>query len=243
MKIAGTTDVGKVRSNNEDRFAFLSLDGGAAFGIVCDGMGGTTGGEIASRIAVETIQKKVEIAFSPKMKAAAIERMLVAAVTAANYEIYDYAQKNNLQGMGTTVVAAIAANGCFVIAYDGDSRAYLLNDTIRQVTTDHTYLNELFLMGKITLEEKEKDPRKNIITRALGVSEEIDVDTLVEDAGQGDTLLLCSDGLTNCLNDTQIFEIFTTQKFEDAAKVLVDKANESGGNDNITAALIQYEEA
>ena len=243
MRLAGLTDVGKVRANNEDCYAFLSLAADASLAIVCDGMGGIEGGEIASSIAVETIQKKVEIAFSPKMKPAAMERMLVAAITAANYQIFDYALKHDLVGMGTTVVAAIIKDDCYIIAYDGDSRAYLLNDSIRQITSDHTYLNELYRMGKITLEEMQTDPRKNIITRALGVSEEIDVDTLIDDFGTGDTLLLCSDGLTNCLSDAQILEIFQTQQFETIPQVLIDKANENGGTDNITAALIQYGEA
>ena len=243
MKVVGLTDVGKVRDNNEDCYAFLSLDGGAEFAIVCDGMGGMEGGEVANSIAVETIQKKIEIAFSPKMKPTAIERMLIAAITAPNFEIYDYALKHDLLGMGTTVVAAVAKEDYIVIAHDGDSRAYILNDEIRQVTQDHTFLNELFQLGKITLEEMEKDSRKNIITRALGVSEEIDVDTLVEDVAEGDTVLLCSDGLTNCLTDAQILEICKTQQLDNAPQVLIDKANENGGTDNITAALIQYEEA
>ncbi len=242
MKLAGISDVGKHRPNNEDNFAFGELEG-AAFGIVCDGMGGAEGGEIASKIAVDTIRKKLELAYSPKMSAAAIERMLCAAITAANYEIYSYAQSHDLMGMGTTVAAAVIKDGCAVIAYDGDSRVYMLAGDIRQLTTDHTFLNELYKIGQITLEEMQTDPRKNIITRALGVSEEIDVDIVIEDIDAGDVILLCSDGLTNCLTDAQIMDIYHSTAWEDTCDKLINQANDNGGMDNITAVLMQYEEA
>lgn len=241
MKLAGISDVGKVRLNNEDSLTFGYLED-AAFAVVCDGMGGAVGGEIASRIAVDTIKEKIETAYSPKMNAAALERMLISSITAANYKIYDYAVKNEMQGMGTTAVAAIMKKDFVVIGYDGDSRAYAIDDSIRQLTTDHTFINELYRLGKITKEEMESDPRKNIITRALGVGEEIEVDTLCEDISTGDTVLLCSDGLTNCLNDEKILEIIKAQSIDSASKVLIELANENGGVDNITAALLFNEE-
>ena len=241
MKLAGITDVGKVRQNNEDNFAFGTLEN-AAYAIVCDGMGGVAGGEIASEIATNTIREQIENAFSPKMKAAVIERMLTAALTAANVKVHQYALQNHLEGMGTTAVAALMTNSAVFIGYDGDSRAYLLRDSMRQLTTDHTYINELLRLGQITEEESLTDPRKNIITRALGVSEEIDVDLISEDIAPDDILLLCTDGLTNCLNDEQILEIIRTQTFSSAPQLLIDKANENGGVDNITAVLMQCEE-
>lgn len=241
MKIAGISDVGKVRPNNEDNVAFSYLED-AVYAIVCDGMGGAVSGEEASSIAVETIQEKIQAAYSPKMNAAALERMLVSSITAANFKIYDYAVKNEKQGMGTTAVVAIMKPNFVVIGYDGDSRAYLVHDTIRQLTSDHTFLNELYRLGKITKEEMEADPRKNIITRALGVGEDIEVDTLCEDIVPGDTVLLCSDGLTNCLNDENILELIQSRTTDNAVKVLIDKANENGGVDNITAALLFNEE-
>jgi len=191
---------------------------------------------------VDTIKEKIETAYSPKMNAAALERMLISSITAANYKIYDYAVKNEMQGMGTTAVAAIMKKDFVVIGYDGDSRAYAIDDSIRQLTTDHTFINELYRLGKITKEEMESDPRKNIITRALGVGEEIEVDTLCEDISTGDTVLLCSDGLTNCLNDEKILEIIKAQSIDSASKVLIEHANENGGVDNITAALLFNEE-
>lgn len=242
MKLAGISDVGKVRENNEDNFVFGNLEQ-AAYCVVCDGMGGVEGGEIASEIAVQTIGEQIENAFSPKMSAVQIERLLLSAVTAANYKIFKYAAKNGLQGMGTTVVAVIAKEDYAVIANAGDSRVYLIGDTIRQLTTDHTYVNELFRIGELTEEERQTDPRKNIITRALGVSDEIEVDTAIEDFAPDAILLLCSDGLTNCLTDEQISDIVSTQAFENIPQALIDKANENGGKDNITAALILNKEA
>ena len=231
MRVAGISDVGKVRLNNEDCLLFGELSN-AAYAIVCDGMGGAEGGEIASRIAVETIQSQIENAYSPKMSVAAMERMLLSAFTAANYKVYEYAQANALMGMGTTAVAAIMTDTCCIIAYVGDSRAYILGEEIRQLTVDHTYVNELYKLGEITKEEMETDPRKNIITRALGVGEEVLVDSLTEDVAEGDTILLCSDGLTNCLSDPDILDIYHSHSFEDASQIMVDKANENGGVDN-----------
>ena len=242
MKLAGITDIGKVRQNNEDNLAFSELENAAYF-IVCDGMGGVEGGEIASEIAVKTISEQIENAFSAKMKPASIERMLISAFTAANYKIYEYAQNNNLQGMGTTAVAAVLKDDTLIVAYDGDSRAYLIDGNIEQITTDHTYVNELYRLGEITREEMQDDPRKNIITRALGVSEEIEADTLILDVAPRAKILLCSDGLTNCVSDESICDIVMTNEIENAVKFLIEKANENGGIDNITVGLIQNEEA
>ena len=236
MQVSGKTDIGKVRDNNEDSFVAETMND-IAFSVVCDGMGGAEGGEIASEIAVDTILSQVTNSYSPKMKDTAVERMLISALTAANLKIYEYSVNNNLQGMGTTAVAAILRKSSLNIAYAGDSRAYLVSDNIEQITTDHTYLQELYKMDKITKEQMESDPRKNIITRALGVSEEIEVDTIQRDIDDKDIVLLCSDGLTNCLSDEAIFEICKTQPFEKIADVLIDKANENGGTDNVTVSV------
>lgn len=241
MRITATTDVGKVRPNNEDNFVYGQLNN-ALYAVVCDGMGGVSGGEIASRMAVETIRQQIENAYSSKMKAGAIERMLISALTAANYKVYEYALSNDMQGMGTTVVVALVKDDMLFIAYDGDSRAYIIGDGIRQVTIDHTYVNELYRIGELTKEQLESDPRKNIITRAIGVAQDIDVEVMCEDLETDELVLLCTDGLTNCLTDSQILEICHTQPFEKMADVLIEKANENGGVDNITAALIWNKE-
>ena len=241
MIVYGATDKGKVRPNNEDNFAFGLLED-ACYSVVCDGMGGVEGGEIASKIAVDTIKEKIELAYSPKMGMGAIERMLVSAVTAANVKIYDYACEHDLRGMGTTAVAAIVKDDCVYIAYDGDSRAYVLNDDIRLLTTDHTYLNELLRLGRITEEQMQKDPRKHIITRALGVSESIDVDTVIEDISPGDAILLCSDGVYNCLSDEQLLEIYRQSDAEDISQQYIRKANDNGGIDNITLTIMINQE-
>ena len=241
MKLNAFTDVGKLRDNNEDCFVYGELEN-AVFMSVFDGMGGVNGGEVASDIAAKTIKNQIELSFSPKMKPAAIERMLISAFTAANLKIKEHASDNSLEGMGTTAVCVLIKDSVAYIAYDGDSRAYIINDEIKQLTTDHTYLNELLRLGKITEEEMLADSRKNIITRALGVSDDIDVDVFNVELETGDIILLCSDGLTNCLTDSQILSICKTQDFDNISKVLIDKANENGGFDNITAAVYLNEE-
>lgn len=241
MEVFAKTDIGKVRANNEDNFAFCKLDD-AVIAVVCDGMGGAEGGEIASEIATQTILNQVKNSYSPKMRDTAVERMLVSALTAANLKIYNYSVENNLEGMGTTVVASLLRNSSLITSYAGDSRVYRIGDEIEQITTDHTYLQELYRMEKITKEQMLKDPRKNIITRALGVGSDVEVDTIQTDLLDNDIVLLCSDGLTNCLSDEAIFEICKTQKPEDIPNVLVLKANENGGTDNITAAVMMNTE-
>ena len=242
MEVFAKTDIGKVRTNNEDNFAFCNLDENAVFAVVCDGMGGAEGGEIASEIATKTILNQIQNSYSPKMRDTAVERMLVSALTAANVKIYNYSLENDLEGMGTTVVASLIRNSSLITAYAGDSRVYRINDEIEQITTDHTYLQELYRMEKITKEQMLKDPRKNIITRALGVAGDVEVDTIQTDLLENDIVLLCSDGLSNCLSDDAILEICKTQKLEDIPNVLVLKANENGGTDNITAAVMMNTE-
>lgn len=239
--LTGKSDIGKVREINEDNYVLGELDG-AAYAVVCDGMGGAEGGEIASKIATDIIKKQLENSYSGKMKSSAVKHMLISAVVAANISIYDYASQNNLSGMGTTVVALVLKDNVAHIAFDGDSRAYLINEKITQLTDDHTYLRELYKMDKITKEQMEHDPRKNIITRALGVGEDIEVDYVEADVEGGDEILLCSDGLTNSISDDGILEICKTQPFGETAKILVSKANENGGRDNITAVLVLSEE-
>ena len=240
MILLGLSDIGKVRSNNEDNFACGTLEN-AAYAMVCDGMGGAKNGEIASQIAIDTIKNQFDNAYSPKMSSRAIKNMLEAAINAANAKIYDYAISNDSVGMGTTAVAAFIKGGVAHIAFDGDSRAYLINDDITQLTTDHTFLQRLFELNKITKEQMESDSRKHIITRALGVEKSIEVDYAEIDIDNNDMLLLCSDGLTNCISDEEILRIIKSSEPEAICQALVDNANKNGGVDNITVAIISGE--
>lgn len=237
MKINGLSDVGRVRKNNEDNFAYGCFED-AVWAVVCDGMGGMRGGEVASEMAVEIIKNQLSLSYSPKMKSRAVKNLLESAVTAANIKIYSEAAGSELAGMGTTVVALILKDGVAHIAYDGDSRAYKIGEDIVQLTTDHTYLQQLYSLDKITKEQMKTDSRRHIITRALGVDDIIKVDYTEADIEDGEIILLCTDGLTNCVSDSSIYEICKAQPFDNLCTTLITKANENGGNDNITAVAV-----
>src|SRR5699024_457784 len=179
MKIVAKTDKGKVRSSNQDAYAVGEFQDEVAWAVVCDGMGGAAGGNIASALAVKVISDKINAAYRANMKPSSIHNMLDSALVAANIEVYDLTDaKPELRGMGTTVVCAIVKDSCAYIAHAGDSRAYIFknDDRIVQVTTDHSLVQDLVNRGKITREEAEHHPNKNIITRAIGVDKNIKID-------------------------------------------------------------------
>lgn len=244
MNIVAKTSIGKIRDKNQDDMSYGKLGESDSFMVVCDGMGGAAGGEVASQVAVKIITDGIKKSYREGMNSRSVKNVLQSAVTAANVAVFDTASKDmELSGMGTTAVASLVVNGTAHIAYVGDSRAYMIrDDDIEQVTTDHTFLQELFRMGKITKTQMQRDSRKHIITRAVGVSEEINVDYCEVDLSQGDILLLCTDGLTNPVSDDEILSIYRNFGFSNFANALVDTANEYGGNDNVTVVAMQYKE-
>lgn len=240
MRIAAKTDVGKVRGSNQDSYATGELPGGVAWAVVCDGMGGAAGGNVASSVAVKIISEKITSTFHSGMSVSSIKNMLVTAINAANVSIYDMSGANeDLKGMGTTVVACVVSEGNACVAHAGDSRAYLISENlISQLTTDHSMVQEMVETGKITPDEAKDHPRKNIITRALGVAEKIDVDFCSEPFSGNDVLLLCTDGLTNYLENRVIMDVAQTDRYYEIADRLVHLANSNGGGDNITVVAI-----
>ena len=240
MRKGAVSDVGRVRSLNEDSF---HLYGGLryGYGLVADGMGGHKAGEIASSMAIESIKKTISSGMKGygKHKSDDIKAMLCEAVVKANKEIYDYAKADfAMLGMGTTVSLALIYDQKMYIAHVGDSRVYRIKDNkIEQMTTDHSYVNELVSMGQITKEQAKSHPKKNVITRAVGTEPSIRVD-VSEYTYKGETILICSDGLTNLVGDSEIASITSGAKsLNDAAKKLVTLANERGGSDNITVII------
>lgn len=231
LRAGSATDVGLVRTNNQDRL--LVADSLFA---VADGMGGAAAGEVASNTAIEGLLE----AF--KEAGEATPESLIDAARSANRAVWDQAEANpEMRGMGTTLVAiALVGGGRLAVVNIGDSRLYLLRgEELRQVTSDHNLVAELVAEGRISKEEAEVHPRRNIMTRALGVDPEVDVDLFVEDPQPGDRYLLCSDGLPRELRDDHIVSIL--RRFADpgeAAKELVDEAKRRGGNDNITAIVV-----
>ncbi len=240
MKIVAKSDKGMVRKTNQDAYAVSEANDSYAWAVVCDGMGGVAGGNVASRLAVDVISEKIRAALNENMRDSSIRNLLECAINAANVEVYDMACNNEeLQGMGTTVVCTVVKNNQAIIAHAGDSRAYLVsNNDLQQITTDHSLVQSLVDQGKITKEEAFNHPNKNLITRALGTDNNIEVDFDEVDVDNGNAILLCSDGLSNFVTDEDIIKNYENEDFETFADRLVDIANGNGGRDNITIAAI-----
>lgn len=239
MIIAGKTDKGKVRRTNQDDYAAGKLPGSASYAVVCDGMGGANGGNVASSTAVKIISESILNGFSPSFDNQHVHDLLENSIQKANAEVYEMARKDqSLFGMGTTVVACVAGNGNITVAHAGDSRAYLLNKEFVRLTRDHSMVQEMIENGKITPEEALIHPQKNIITRALGVEENLDIDFSSSKFEEGDSVLICTDGLTNLVSDDLIENVAKETSPGECADKLVDLANENGGSDNITVVVI-----
>jgi len=238
MQISSKTDKGLKRLSNQDSFIAEKLNDTCAFAIVCDGMGGANAGNVASETATKIISSYIKRSFNKKMNSNSIALMLQSAVKSANIEIYDMAKKNpSLDGMGTTVVAAVIVDDKAIICNVGDSRAYLISKVITQITRDHSIVQSLVESGKLTPQEAKVHPNKNVITRAIGVEEVISSDFYEISISEGNTILLCTDGLTNFVETSQILKAFKENNPQ-VTETLVDMANKNGGGDNITAVAI-----
>lgn len=240
MKIVAKTDIGLKRESNQDSYAAGELSGSVAWAVVCDGMGGAAGGNLASSTAVQVISDRITSLYRQNMSMNSIRNMLTSAITAANIKVYDMSKEDpELAGMGTTVVVAIVADSVVYIAHAGDSRAYMLSDgSLIQLTKDHSIVQEMVDHGKLTPDEAKLDPRKNIITRALGVDNELRIDFAAEDIGENDVLILCTDGLTNYVETQEIYELTADGNIDEYAERLIDRANANGGGDNITVVTL-----
>jgi PPM family protein phosphatase len=227
---AGLSDVGRQRHSNEDRF----YESAPVFA-VADGMGGARSGEVASQIAVDEFSEHDKRAGSPEDRLAEIAQ-------AANRKIYELAQSDESHaGMGTTLTAAMLVDNAVSLGHVGDSRAYRFrDDKLERLTQDHSLVEELMRMGRLSPEDAEVDPRRSIITRALGPEPTVDVETVTYPAKDGDVYLLCSDGLTGMVPEERMAEILRARSsLEQAARALVDEANAGGGKDNITVVLFK----
>ncbi len=240
MKIVAKTDKGRVRESNQDAYAVGEFPDEVAWAVVCDGMGGAAGGNIASALAVKVISDKINASYRENMRDSSIKNMLDSALVAANIEVYDMADaKPELHGMGTTVVCAVVRDGYAFIAHAGDSRAYIFNGKeLNQVTTDHSVVQDLINKGKITKEEAVNHPNKNLITRAIGVDKNIDIDFDEVELNDNEFLILCTDGLTNYVSDDELIGEVSDGRYYAFADRLVKKANNNGGGDNVTVVAI-----
>lgn len=240
MKISAKSDVGAVRQNNQDFCLSGEFPDGVTWALVCDGMGGANGGNIASESAARTISGKINAGYHQAMNDNSIKHLIVSAIEAANATVFSHSRNDTtLKGMGTTVVLAIIKNDTLYIAHVGDSRIYIVTDeSITQLTNDHSVVQLMIEKGEISREEAKEHPQKNVITRALGVDDSIRIDYSQEVYNPGDIVLLCSDGLTNYVEDEKIKEICNTYDSYTLADVLVDEANRNGGGDNVTVITV-----
>ncbi len=241
MVYGAATNIGKRRKVNEDSFLISELED-FPYILVADGMGGHKAGEIASIMAVETIKKHLEKNLKEGLDYVEAGEEIRQAFIAANSSIYTYSKNHNkVMGMGTTATLAMVYRGKLITAHVGDSRVYTAGSKLLQVTKDHSYVQELLLRGEITPEQAKNHPQKNYITRAMGVEDIVKVDIGIK-AYKGEKILVCSDGLTNMLEDDEILKLLKTKKsVQERAEMLVDAANSAGGLDNITVAVMEKE--
>lgn len=242
MKIVAKTDIGLKRTSNQDSYAAGELPGSVAWAVVCDGMGGSNGGNLASSTAVKIISERISSSYRHGMSFSSIRNMFMSAIIAANLSVYDMSKNNpELAGMGTTVVVAIVADERVYVAHAGDSRAYILSSgKLHQLTKDHSFVQEMVDSGKLTPDEAREDPRKNLITRALGVTEDLKIDFCEEEISENDVLLICTDGLTNYVTPEEIYRLTEDGRFYEFAERLVNCANHNGGGDNVTVVTVAY---
>ncbi|MDF2924551.1 MAG: PrpC [Paenibacillaceae bacterium] len=241
MKTAERSDIGRVRTVNEDRALVLRRAEDMIVAVVADGMGGHQAGDVASKMAIEKIGEEL----SRLPLDASLEQRKEAvrlAVEAANQDVFQHAsQREQLHGMGTTVVVAVATPDRLVIGHIGDSRAYLTGtDGIRQLTEDHSLVNELVRSGQISREEASHHPRRNVLLRALGTEAHSLVDVEDHEWTEDDILLMCSDGLSGLVEEAELFAVIRSgADLDGKVNELVDRALQAGGDDNVTVVLVE----
>ena len=243
MNVCGKTDVGLRRHENQDTFA-VEQGEKLLIAVVCDGMGGAEGGQIASSLAVETFMKEIRALLRADMTTGQLRELASFCVAKANTAVYQRAlQDPAYQGMGTTLVSAVAGERDAVICNIGDSRAYLIhNGEMMRITHDHSVVQTLVENGDITAEEARTHPNRNLITRALGPDETTLCDAFDVSFAHGDKILLCTDGLVVTATDEEICHIVCADKrAEEKLDDLIALAKAQGAPDNVTAVLIEHE--
>ena len=235
MKVVSATNVGNYRKNNEDSYF---LNESKNLYILADGMGGHLAGERASNMATEIIGRDFEGEREVKSIDDAIE-ILSSSIRDANKKIYESSQENeDYRGMGTTLSAGLILDNVLIYSNIGDSRIYKINKDMEQITKDDSFVNYLIEIGEITEEEAKNHPKKNVLTKAMGTTPDIEVIVNTLNIGEKDIFLFCSDGLTNMVSDEDIFKIVKENSPEDAGDKLLDLALKNGGMDNITFILV-----
>lgn len=240
MQTQALTDIGRRRQINQD-YIFQSAEPVGAFPnlfILADGMGGHKSGDFASKYLTETM-----VGYISQNKNEDIIKVFKSAIGMSNTLVYEKSHSDpELNGMGSTMVAAVIRDGILTVANVGDSRLYIIRDGITQVTKDHSYVEEQVAIGNMVRYSEEYNKKKKYITRAVGIEDSVKADYFEVDLMKNDYILLCSDGLTNMVDDDAIFAIISGHgSLQYKAHTLIDAANENGGNDNIAVILIKYD--
>ena len=238
--VVAKSDIGKVRDLNQDYYYISKETEEPKIYILADGMGGYKGGEIASKLATETVKQYISNNFSNTVKEKEeILKLIHDAVEYANMVVYEKSKENpELEGMGTTLEVCLIYNNKAYIGHIGDSRIYRIRkDVIRKLTKDHSYVQKLVEDKKITRDEAKTHPKKNMLTKALGCTPYVEPDLRARNFEKGDIFIICSDGLTNMVEEQRIYEL-AKENAETAVDKLVAEANEAGGFDNITVIII-----
>lgn len=240
MRTLGASHAGRVRPNNQDAFVCGMLTEKTAFAVVCDGMGGANGGNVASSVAVRVIADCLIDGYQENATAETVEALLQDAVSKANEEVFVMAMENtDLRGMGTTMVAAIANEEQVYVAHVGDSRAYIIaGHDIEQITKDHSVVQDMVEQGKISQEQARYHPQKHLLTRAIGVESEMSCSFVQTKLPEEGVLLLCTDGLTNMVETDMIQSLVRTFPLDEIPNKLINTANLAGGSDNITVVAV-----
>lgn len=240
MEVFSKSDIGLVRSQNQDDCRFGVISPSCVWAVVCDGMGGANGGNIASATAVEYISREIERMYSDDLSKAELSTLMTEIVSQANLEIYNMAQKDvELTGMGTTCEFILVKDTIVHVVHIGDSRTYAIRGgKIKQLTEDHSVVQEMVRRGEITAQQAQNHPNKNFITRALGIKPEVHLDYIEANFIYGDVLLICTDGLSNCVSTGDMVKICHENRGEGLPNTLVEKAKEGGGSDNITVTVV-----
>lgn len=236
------TDVGCVRQQNQDSYEVLRLERNTLLCVVCDGMGGARSGNVASALATEVFAQEIKRSYHSGMDGEAVDQMLERAVKLANFTVFDQAgQLEDFRGMGTTMVAALLRGREVTVVNVGDSRAYCMDmEDIHQITTDHSLVQLMVDQGELTSEQARHFPGKNYITRAIGTEPTVQCDIFHLSLERGDFMLLCSDGLTNLVDDQEIlFEVIHGVSMETCCQRLIGITKDRGAPDNVTAILAQ----
>ena len=242
MQFWGITDPGCTRTQNQDAYQMEMLDKHTALCVVCDGMGGAKSGNVASTLAVDVFVQEIKRTWMSSMDLEDVDQMLKNAVKLANFTVFDQSQQfEEFTGMGTTLVAVLVTDKFATIVNVGDSRAYSITEGgVQQLTTDHSLVQMMVARGELQPEQARKYPGKNLITRAIGTESVVECDVFHRRVENGECLLLCTDGLSNMVDEQEIlFEVVHGINKQSSGQRLLDIAKNRGAPDNVTCVLIQ----